>query len=107
LKDFSYRSKKTSEGDNSVKRVELSHAVILLTVLGTIGAPGNSASADTFVYHDDFETNKAIDDSWRHSPFFETVPAIRLDGILHYESGLFGRSLGFYEGWEVDAYAVL
>jgi hypothetical protein len=87
--------------------MKFSHVVILLTVLGTINAAGNLASADTFVYLDDFETNKAIDDSWRHSPFFETVPAIRLDGILHYESGLFGRGLGFYEGWEVDAYAYL
>ena len=65
--------------------------------------------AVTYTYNDDFETNQADMDSYLHSPISESVPDIFLYGILVYgisqPSG--SRALGFYEGFEVDAFAFL
>jgi hypothetical protein len=76
-------------------------AFVVLAVTGD-----SPAAAGIFWYVDDFETNKGMYDSWRHSPFVDQVPPIFLWGLLHYEPML-GRGLGFYRGFEVDAWAYL
>jgi hypothetical protein len=70
---------------------------------------GNFAEAGTFLYQDDFETDKAKYESLYHSPFvIGPPPPIRLYDCLCYEPSLIsGRGLGFYEGFEVDSYAYL
>jgi len=79
------------------------YSILVLVVI--ILLAGNFVKASTFVYEDDFETDKAKYESWDHSPFAD----IGLDGYLHYETGLSGRGLGFHRGCEVggtDAYLV-
>jgi hypothetical protein len=77
--------------------------LILFTMALVAELPALSGS---FSYQDDFATDKALMDAWRHSGFVETIPPIHLSGILHYEPGAVGRGLGFYSGFDRgwDAY---
>ncbi len=81
-----------------MNRIGSSLLSVLLAVIGFVF--GSPVAADTFFYQDDFETDKAMSDSYAHSPFVAVVPDISLGGFLHYESGAMGRGLGFYQGYE-------
>jgi len=78
--------------------------VLLLSVSGTT----LTYPEGTYSYSDDFETNKAIADSYLHSPFVASLPPVYLEGILMYSYASPGnRVLGFYKGFEVEAEAYL
>jgi hypothetical protein len=74
--------------------------VAVVTAGSTYAAP-----PATWFYQDDFETNKAIQDSYWHSWFcLEEVCSycISLSGFLCYGPGWQGRGLWFCEGFEVE-----
>lgn len=60
-----------------------------------------------YEYFDDFSTDAAMDVSYLHSPLVAEPPDITLDGVLMYGWGISGRSLYFFDGFLVDAYAFL
>lgn len=62
---------------------------------------------DEYRYFDDFSTDKAITDSYFHSLFYDIPPDISLGGFLSYINMEGGRTLGFFRGFMVDAYAYL
>jgi len=61
----------------------------------------------TYIYFDDFTTEKVMTDSYQHSEiFYYQPPDIFLDGVLVLWPG-YGPGLGFLQGFLVDAYAFL
>ena len=66
-----------------------------------------ASATETYGYADDFSTDIAMTDSYLHSPLVLVPPDITLEGVLMYGSGNMGRSLYFYDGFLVDAYAFL
>jgi len=61
-----------------------------------------------YLYSDNFSTDIARTDSYSHSAFVESVPPVRLFGLLAYGLSPSGsRALGFYGGFEVDGDAYL
>ncbi len=83
-----------------MKPTSFFEAAVTLTV--AILTVGTQAPAEVFLYHDDFETDAAMYDSWRHAAFVTAPPDIGLFGYLLYQpNGLTGgRGLGFYSGFE-------
>jgi len=53
---------------------------------------GSSRAGNVFLCQDDFETDKAMVESWRHSPFLGPDPVISLYGFLRYEPGFLSRA---------------
>ena len=82
-------------------------AISYLGAVLLILALSHPARAATVTVFDDFETDAAMFESWRHSPFVLMPPDVHLDGLLYYTPGVFGRGLVFAEGSSVDAYAFL
>ncbi len=78
-----------------------------LIVASLIGTTCQMVRGDIWYYEDDFETDKAMYESWHHSEFVDEVPMIHFVGVLHYEVGVAGRGLGFYEGYMPDTCALL
>ncbi len=58
-------------------------------------------------YKDNFETNKAREESYAHSPFLDDLPDINLEGALFYQNTESGRKLAFRHGFLVDSPATL
>lgn len=58
----------------------------------------------TYSYEDDFSTDKAVGDSYLHSPLVDALPPLFLDGLLMYSYETpDNRVLGFYKGFEEGA----
>lgn len=66
-----------------------------------------TCAAESYAYFDDFSSDAAMSDSYLHSPLVLEPPEITLDGVLMYGPGIAGRSLYFYDGFWVDAWALL
>lgn len=89
------------------RAIEWKCTLVCMLLLSVSGAMQTHAEG-TYSYFDDFGSNKAITDSYLHSPFVDTLPYIYLDGLLAYSYVSPGnRVLGFYKGFEVDANAFL
>jgi hypothetical protein len=72
---------------------------MLFLVASTVLAP--VCLAGTILYQDDFETDKAMYESYDHSGF--DGGDIHLSGYLDYGPGVYGRGLDFLPGFEVDS----
>jgi hypothetical protein len=83
-----------------MNRIVVLTCTTMLAVLTVAIEP--AVAQGVWSYQDDFETDKATSESWQCSPFVEEVPYVSICGFLHYEPGVTGRGLGFYEGFEVD-----
>lgn len=91
-----------------MKNKGLRTCLLLLILQALLFGIKTAEAQDEYIYSDNYSTDQAINDSYLHSPFVDSLPHVYLYGVLMYRDvPAVHRALGFYSGWEVDADAYL